>query len=315
MDNICHTLVGAAMGEAGLKRRAPLAVPTLLIGANLPDIDVASHLWGPVEALAFRRGWTHGVLALLVLPFVLAGIMTAGDRLAARLRSGRVLSRPADLLLLSAVSIASHPLLDLLNTYGVRWLMPFSPSWSFGDTLFIVDPWVWAVLALGLIGNRWKARRHGAALSAEPAQWALTLMGAYVLVMASLSWSAGRGVEGALAAAGAPVERVMTGPDAITPLRRGVILQTPSELWMGSFHWLPHPTLRIDGRSLPRNHQHPVARAAAQTAEGRRFLAWSRFPFYLIDSSAADVYQVRMMDARYQQDWASVRISVRRGGG
>jgi hypothetical protein len=31
MDNLCHTLVGAALGEAGLKRRTRFASATLMI--------------------------------------------------------------------------------------------------------------------------------------------------------------------------------------------------------------------------------------------------------------------------------------------
>jgi inner membrane protein len=41
MDNLAHSLVGAWMAEAGLKRTTPLATVTLVIGANLPDILVA----------------------------------------------------------------------------------------------------------------------------------------------------------------------------------------------------------------------------------------------------------------------------------
>ncbi len=57
---------------------------------------------------------------------------------------------PRELLFLSYVAVISHPFLDTLNTYGVRWLMPFSAEWFYGDTLFIIDPWVWLALALGL---------------------------------------------------------------------------------------------------------------------------------------------------------------------
>ena len=35
-------MVGAALAEAGLKRRTPLASATLMIGANFPDIDVVA---------------------------------------------------------------------------------------------------------------------------------------------------------------------------------------------------------------------------------------------------------------------------------
>ena len=66
MDPIAHTLFGAALAESGLKNRSRYATATLLIGANLPDIDVVSGLWGSDEELYFRRGMTHGILALVL---------------------------------------------------------------------------------------------------------------------------------------------------------------------------------------------------------------------------------------------------------
>src|SRR5512143_3798724 len=87
MDNLTHTLVGAALAESGLGRRRALATATLLIGANLPDVDgILYWIFRPDSAYAFRRGWTHGVLALAIWPFVLAGLMLAWDRWVRRRR-------------------------------------------------------------------------------------------------------------------------------------------------------------------------------------------------------------------------------------
>ena len=69
MDNLCHTLAGAALGEAGLKHKTALGVATLIIASNLPDIDVAVFATDTL-AMSFRRGWTHGVLSMAVLPAV-----------------------------------------------------------------------------------------------------------------------------------------------------------------------------------------------------------------------------------------------------
>src|SRR5690606_20069063 len=55
------------------------------------------------------------------------------------------------ILLLSFIAVWSHPLLDWLNTYGVRLLMPFDGRWFYGDTLFIVDPWLWLLAAAGVV--------------------------------------------------------------------------------------------------------------------------------------------------------------------
>src|SRR5918992_6191999 len=107
MDNVCHTLVGAAMAEAGLKRRTALGAATLMIGANFPDIDVIAVPLG--HGIDFRRGWTHGVLALVVLPFVLTAIMLAWNRWVAAPRAARRgIERareavPRELLLLSTI--------------------------------------------------------------------------------------------------------------------------------------------------------------------------------------------------------------------
>ncbi|MEO1084814.1 MAG: metal-dependent hydrolase [Acidobacteriota bacterium] len=147
MDPLTHTFLGGALAESGLKRRSALATATLMLGANLPDVDVLSYVWGSDAALGFRRGWTHGVLAMVVWPFVLTLLMLAVDRWLRRRRSDP--GPPADprqLLLLYAVAIWSHPLLDWLNTYGVRVLMPFRGDWFYGDALFIIDPWVWLML-------------------------------------------------------------------------------------------------------------------------------------------------------------------------
>ena len=39
--------------------------------------------------------------------------------------------------------------MDVLNSYGVRLLMPFSGRWFYGDALYIVDPWLY------LAAGRW----------------------------------------------------------------------------------------------------------------------------------------------------------------
>ena len=53
MDNLTHSLTGALIGQAGLKKKTGLAMPALIIGANLPDVDAACFFWlEGVEPLA-----------------------------------------------------------------------------------------------------------------------------------------------------------------------------------------------------------------------------------------------------------------------
>src|SRR4026209_268033 len=148
MDNLCHTLVGAALGEAGLERRTRFGHATVEIASTLPDIDVLVFATG-TPSVAFRRGWTHGILADALLPPLLTAVMllVASRRTTT---STQPSVKPMQLLLLSYVGVILHVVMDLLNTYGVRLLMPFSQQWFYGDVLFIIGPWLWLALATGV---------------------------------------------------------------------------------------------------------------------------------------------------------------------
>jgi len=152
MDPIAHTLVGATMAQTGLRKLTPLATATLIIGANLPDIDGVMSFFGSDDSLYYRRGITHGVLAQLLLPILLTALVMAYDRLVRRRKDAALHPvRPVQLLLLAYLGVLSHPLLDWLNTYGVRLLMPFSGRWFYGDTLFIVDAWMWLLMGAAAV--------------------------------------------------------------------------------------------------------------------------------------------------------------------
>ena len=68
MDPLTHSLVGATIARTRLGHATPRAAAALIVGANLPDIDVVSFVAGNDAALGFRRGWTHGPPALVLLP-------------------------------------------------------------------------------------------------------------------------------------------------------------------------------------------------------------------------------------------------------
>ena len=158
MDPVTHTLVGASLAATRLQQRTRFAVPALVIGANLPDIDVLSYFAGGDFALGFRRGWTHGVLALVVLPTVLGLVLLLIGRV--RRRGGADPPIATGWLFgLCYLATLTHPFLDWLNTYGMRWWMPFRDSWYYGDSVFIMDPWLWLMLGVGWLLGRRATRR------------------------------------------------------------------------------------------------------------------------------------------------------------
>ena len=179
-----------------------MATATLVIAANAPDVDVLSSFRGEYYALAFRRGITHGLPAAAVLPFLVAGSVLAWDRwMRRRRRPGAEAAVPGAVLLLSFLGVISHPALDSLNIYGTRWGRPFWDAWSYGDTLFILDPWLWLVLGSSVFLARAGSRWLWAALAA--ATTALMVLGP-VPRLASAVWVAGVLLAGFLRWSGRP---------------------------------------------------------------------------------------------------------------
>ena len=160
MDNLTHTLVGLAAGEAaarwtsarpggisdGTRRTALLAVG--MVGGNLPDADLLwSMQFATGDRLAYlveHRGYTHTLVGCVAL----ALLLFAGAMAVLRWRGQRI--RPADATLLavfSLVAVLLHLGMDALNEYGVHPFWPWNNRWYYGDTLFIVEPLFWLALA------------------------------------------------------------------------------------------------------------------------------------------------------------------------
>ncbi len=300
MDNLSHSLVGAALAQTGLKRLTGLGTATVVIGANAPDLDVLGLLFG--ENLAWRRGLTHGPLGMLLLPPLLALGIVMFDRW--QTQRG---TRPPDrlkvkwpwVLLLACLGTASHPFLDWLNVYGVRLLMPFSDRWYYGDMLFIVDPWLWITLSLGI----WLAlrrERHRACNPGMPAIVALSLFAGYCGVMAA----AGRGAEAytarTLATKGvSPTGRILASPTAINPFRWTILVETKDGYAFGEFIWSLTPILSLQPDMVATDMENPfVTTAAEQDRQIADFLYWSRFPFATVRQVAGGT-EVIIGDARY----------------
>jgi inner membrane protein len=307
MDNLCHTLAGLAMGEAGLKRKTALGNATLMIAANLPDVDGLALFWGRTAALGFRRGWTHGILAMCLGPPMLAVAMLGLDRLRRRRDLAAAPARYRDLLLLSALGVWSHPLLDLMNVYGVRLLMPFSDRWFYGDTLFIADPWVWLVLAAGIVLAR-HAQRRDAVTPYRPARLALAGVTAYIAAMGALAVFGRTIVRLQARRQGFEVSRLMVAPVPMNPLSRDVVFVIPDG----------YGTARLAGLTLFWNGAEPrrrrsaesFARRVASTATGQAYLRWARFPFFVPGGSDNCPPQHSCIrDMRYApQAWAEVAV-------
>ena len=293
MDNLTHSLVGALLGRMGLKRLTPYAMPALILSANLPDIDSFVGPLVGIEPIAAHRGFTHGIGGLVTMPFFAAIIVLLLERLRPS-KEGRV--RPPGLLLACFLGTLSHLILDFLTSYGTRLLEPFSHRWFYGDTLFIVDPWIWIALILGLEMS-WRAERLGRNWT-RPAWWAFAAMLGYVALNAAISARA-------VAVTRPLVERVAT-PRMIEAGEVPLIFWKRKMIWRGdgvggtgtydpldglNSAWLS-PKITALNLDDPR-----LAAAVQRDPQVRAFLFWSRMPMVHIEGGHAYLTDQRFFES------------------
>jgi inner membrane protein len=258
----------------GLKRLSPRAMPALIVAANLPDID--SFIAKPLglSARTFHRGFTHGIGGLVTMPFVAVTMIWLWEKL----RPGKEGPlRLGGLLLACFIGVLSHPMLDFLNTYGVRLLEPFSHRWFYGDTLFIVDPWIWLMLILGLELS-WRAERLGK-MWERPAAYAFCAVLAYIGVNAAISVRAVAATRPLVERVGNPT-MVVAGEVPLEFWKRQVMWRT--DKLAGTADYDPARGAKLDPRIVPLNLDDPrLALAARNDSDVCNFLFWSRMPLVI----------------------------------
>ncbi len=157
MDNITHTLIGALVGEAAATRREPretqsdlqgrtLLVWTGALGSNLPDFDLlyTTLAHTKVSYLLQHRGYTHTIVGALMAGLLLL----AGSRVFARWRKWNVSAGDRRRIVSICFFVPLlHIGMDFTNNYGVHPFWPWYNGWFYGDSVFIIEPLLWAACA------------------------------------------------------------------------------------------------------------------------------------------------------------------------
>lgn len=306
MDNLTHSLVGALIGQMGLKRKTGLAMPTLIIAANIPDIDAVATLLGGHQHLAIRRGITHGPIAMLILPLLLWAIMLWFDRWQTRRGTRPDKRLPVHkgwLLALAYIGCLSHPLFDWFNSYGIRLLEPFSSQWFYGDTLFIIDVWIWAMLGCGVWLSLRRERREQPKPRA-PATVAMVGLGAYVIMNIGISLEAVAETRRIVPQATV----IVANPVPFRFWKREVLVRTDS--LYGSFWFVP--LLALKGQKGPqplRISKSSMYELSKHDDHARAFLFWSRMPIGELRGIRSD-QKIEISDQRFESELVRDRFTV-----
>jgi inner membrane protein len=288
-------MTGWVLGQAGLKTMTRKGLAALILAANMPDIDVffGNAPWDP---LAIHRGFTHGLVGgILVMPPVLAGLLWLLDRWQLRrgatFRSGLPM-RFGWLVLLCYLGAVTHPLLDLLTTYSVQLFSPFSNAWYHSDGLFIIDVWIWLLLATA-IGVSRRREQQGREWRRLP-QAAILVMLAYIGLNLAISQSA----YAAVRSHDPQAQRIFASPPPVLFWRRDLVWREDHCYRRSAYDPLA-AGMGPASRCEPTHMDDPLVQEAIRRDPGlQKFLKWSILP-------QADVIRgrctarVTIGDARY----------------
>lgn len=294
MDNLTHSLAGWALGQAGLKTKTRKGLAALILGANMPDIDVflGNAPWDP---LAIHRGFTHGLPGgVLFLPPILAGLLWLLDRWqlsgSAEFKSGLPM-RFGWLLALSYLGTLTHPFLDLLTTYSIQLFSPSSSAWYHADALFIIDIWVWLLLAVA-IGVSKRREQQGKEWRRIP-RAAIAVLLAYIGVNLLISQTASARVRAADPAA----QAIFASPPPVLSWRRDLVWRDGERYCRASYDPLGRGF--VSGSCAVSKMGDPLVRAAIhRDPRLQKFLKWSILPQAEVARERCAV-RVSIGDARY----------------
>lgn len=318
MDNVTHSLVGWTLGQAGLKRKTRKGLAALILGANMPDIDVFFG-WVPWEPLATHRGFTHGLVGgVLLMPPLLAGLLWLLDRWQVRRETyfpSGLEMHVGWLVALSYLGALTHPLLDWQTAYAIQLLSPFSNRWFHTDGLFIIDVWILLGLGGAIALSKLREARELPTWR-RPAIAALAVLATYVTLNAGISQLARHAITAGPPHANPAV--IVASPPPALFWRRGVIWQENGSIARGTFD----PTHSLDAlqsytEPVPNGMDDPIARRAmTATPEVISFLRWSILPVAQVRREGCSA-KVSFNDARFSDGlgrdrfWISATVPLK----
>lgn len=317
MDNLTHTLTGLTISFAGFNRKTRYATLAIVIGANLPDIDVISRFWGNVAYLKYHRGITHSIIGVTVLAVLLAAIVYVLGKRARPPKAGP----PLDwrwLLVGCWIATASNPLLDLTNQYGARLFMPFNNHWYAWDIVPIVDPVLLLILVAGLalpalfrlITEEVGARKTGFQKGAITSLCAVAIL----CGVRGISHHRALNMLGAVTYHQANPQRFGAFPDFVNPFDWTGVVETPQAYYVLPVNVTGSSLDLSDARVFRKPEPSPALKAAMATRTAKVFMDFARFPWREVipteRGTTVIIRDLRFQPASFQRGGFAVKIEL-----
>jgi inner membrane protein len=307
MEPVTHALASIALGRAGFNKMTQAATPVLLVSGMAADLDWITRFGGASAFLHGHRTATHSLLgAVAIVALVSAGFWIAGQKYP------KMAITIGAAVVLSIVGASVHLLLDLLNSYGVKLLWPFRPTWYAWDIADSVDAWIIFFLLCGLLLPdlfRLILEEIGSKRKPRGPRGAIIGLALVLLFVAGRAFAHGRAVallDSREYRGQAPLS-VAAFPRPTNPLVWSGVVETDSAVInvevplvsgmsfdpdLADVHFKPEPSLALNN--------------AVTSIVGAEYLSYARFPLANVEP-AGDGFEVRLRDMRFATELAERR--------
>ena len=205
------------------------------------------------------------------------------------------------LFLASWLGLASHLLLDWTNSYGVRFFWPFDPTYYARDWFYVVDPWVLAVLTLGLAAPALfrlileEIGARGTARGGQRGAWtAIALLLVLCALRGALHAQAVESLDARMYRGRTPL-RVGAFPAPLNPFVWYGVAETDSTYELVTVQLAGPARGTAPDSAYYKPQPAPAIEAARTSFTGNAFLAFARFPLLRVEATAKG-YRVWMRD-------------------
>lgn len=240
MDPLTHALSGAVAARAALRDRTSAnALPMRaqlwagFAAAAFPDIDIVLRVFGTLAYLNWHQGITHSLIMLPLWAWLLAQLFA------------RFYGRPnlwRRFLPAVTLGLAAHIIGDLITAYGTMLFAPLSNARFSLPLVFVVDPAVTLLLAVGLTLSL-RASSGGRAIAIA----SLLLVGAYLMLNVTIRENAIDIAERRADTIGWHEARITVLPQPFSPWHRTLMLRHEDDYEVAQLRLstLPSPTARL----------------------------------------------------------------------
>ena len=295
MDPISQAALGAVVAQSVAHHKLGFRAAGIgaLVGA-MPDIDVLFSLNGDYfDQLVSHRGITHSLIFAPVIGPMIAWAIWRWEAKSPLVSADR--QRLLTWTVAIVAAIFSHPLLDLLTTYGTQLLLPFSNARFAINAMPIIDP----VYTLMLLGGLLAAGRFYRTNARAVALLTLTISSAYLGYGWYLNEAAETYVAQQLARENVHGAKIAAFPTIFQVHYRRVVVRTQVEDRVGFISmWNP---CEINWESAPRADPALIA-DFERSREGGIFnwfaMGWLHYEVNPTDTG----YQLSAIDLRYGAD-------------